>query len=78
MANFNFPNELTESIRLNITFVVEKDGSLTDIKLSSSIGYGIPEEVQRVLVSSPKWEPGYDKGKPVRSLFRFPITLQFE
>ncbi len=76
--NLNLPDELTESLRLVITFVVEKDGSLTSIKLERNSGYGLAEEFQRIFATSKQWTPGYDRGKPIRTYFRFPIILQFE
>lgn len=78
MNNFMFPDELTQSVRLVINFVVEKDGSLTNVKLNQDPGFGINEEIKRVFALSPKWKPGYNKGKTVRTAFMFPLTLQFE
>lgn len=76
--NLNLPDELTESLRLVISFVVEKDGSLTGVKLERNPGYGLAEEFQRIFAASKKWTPGYDKGKPIRTYFRFPLVIQFE
>ena len=78
MNNFIFSDELTESVRFVVTFIVEKDGSLSKIELSNNPGYGIAEEIKRIFNISQKWEPGYDKGKPVRTLYRFPMVIQFE
>ena len=49
-----------------VTFVVEKDGSLTDIKVIRDIGYGTGKEAIRVLKKCPKWTPGEQNGKKVR------------
>ena len=80
--NFDLPEELEESLRFTVsftvTFIVEKDGSLTDIKLSKNPGFGISEQIQTIFDSSKKWKPGYENGKPVRTHFQFPIALQFE
>ncbi len=63
-----------------VTFVVERDGSLTDIKVVRGIGSGCDEEAQRVLRNSPKWTPGIQNGRPVRVQYTMPIsfTLQTE
>lgn len=58
-----------------VTFVVEKDGSLSDIKVVNDLGYGTKKELIRVLKQSPKWLPGKLHEKPVRSSYRMPITL---
>ena len=59
-----------------VTFVVEKDGSLTDIKVVRDIGFGTGKEAIRVLKSCPKWNPGEQNGKKVRVLYSLPITIQ--
>jgi len=63
-----------------VTFVVEKDGSLTDIKVVRGIGSGCDEEAMRVLRNSPKWKAGIQNGRPVRVQYTMPIsfTLQTE
>ena len=55
---------------------VEKDGSLTDIKVIRDIGYGTGKEAIRVLKKCPKWTPGEQNGKKVRVLYSLPITIQ--
>jgi periplasmic protein TonB len=59
-----------------VTFVVEKDGSLTDIKVTRDPGFGTAKEAIRVLKSCPKWNPGEQNGKKVRVQYSLPITLQ--
>jgi protein TonB len=58
-----------------ITFVVERDGSVTDIKVMRGIGGGCDEEAIRVVQSMPKWMPGKQRGKPVRVQFNMPIKF---
>lgn len=58
-----------------LTFIVEKDGSITDIKILRDIGYGTGEEAVRLLKESPKWSPGELDGRKVRVQFSLPITL---
>jgi Gram-negative bacterial TonB protein C-terminal len=52
--------------KLFLSFTVEKDGSLTDIRVIKDIGFGTGEEAERVLQLSPKWLPGEKDGKKVR------------
>ena len=76
--NFTISDEaIKEKIsgKVFITFIVEKDGSLSNFKILRDIGYGTGEESVRVLKLSPKWKPGEIKGKPVRVQFSLPITV---
>lgn len=73
--NFRFEEEGISG-RIIVTFVVEKDGSLTDIKVVRDIGHGAGEEAIRVLKRSPKWTPGVQNGKNVRVLYSLPIAIQ--
>ena len=61
--------------RVICTFVVERDGSLTDIKVVRGIGSGCDEEAIRVLKNSPKWKPGIQNGRPVRVQYSVPISF---
>ncbi len=62
--------------RVNVTFVVERDGSLTDIKpIGRQLGSGLEEEAVRVLKSAPKWTPGRQNGRPVRVQYTVPIVF---
>jgi protein TonB len=74
--NFQTPEEDGLSGKIFVTFVVEKDGSLTDIKVLRDIGYGTGKEAIRVLKSCPRWNPGEQNGKKVRVLYSLPITIQ--
>ncbi|HVW94725.1 MAG TPA: TonB family protein [Mucilaginibacter sp.] len=58
-----------------VTFVCERDGSLTDIRVSRGIGDGCDEEAKRVISASPKWQPGIQNGRPVRVQYSVPITF---
>ncbi|KUJ63241.1 regulatory sensor-transducer, BlaR1/MecR1 family protein [Flavobacteriaceae bacterium CRH] len=62
--------------RIYITFIVEKDGKLSDFKLLRDIGYGTGEEAIRVLKLSPNWTPGKVNGEPVATMYSLPITIQ--
>ena len=74
--NFQMPDEEGLKGKVYVTFVVEKDGSLTDIKVIRDIGYGTGKEAIRVLKKCPKWTPGEQNGKKVRVLYSLPITIQ--
>ena len=60
----------------NVTFTIEKDGSVTDVKTEGhKIGYGTDEEAVRVLKAAKKWNPGSINGKPVRAKYNLPIKF---
>ncbi|RVU01731.1 TonB family protein [Mucilaginibacter limnophilus] len=61
--------------RVFLNFIVEKDGSLSDIKVMRGIGGGCDEEAMRVLKNSPKWTPGKQNGKVVRVQYTVPIQF---
>lgn len=64
--------------RITMTFVIEKDGSLTDIKTVKDIGFGAGDEAVRVLKECPKWIPGKHDGKTVRVQYTLPISIEAE
>jgi protein TonB len=74
--NYQTPEEDGLKGKVYVTFVVEKDGSLTDIKVLRDIGYGTGKEAIRVLNKCPRWTPGEQNGKKVRVLYSLPITIQ--
>jgi len=78
--NFRIP-ELDQDMtaRIYVSFVVEKDGSLTAIKVLRDPGYGLGKEAERVLKSlKTKWSPGIQNGKPVRASYNLPITINIK
>jgi periplasmic protein TonB len=79
--NIKYPEEAKElgiQGKVFVTFVVEIDGSITDVRVLRGIGGGCDEEAIRVVKSMPKWVPGKQRGVPVRVQFNLPIkfTLQ--
>jgi protein TonB len=76
--NFEKPDIDSENaIRVSVSFVIEKDGSMTDIKVLKDPGYGLGAEAIRVLKSlKTKWSPGMVEGKAVRTSYNLPITIQ--
>lgn len=79
--NIRYPQMARESGiqgTVYVTFVVEKNGAVTDVRVLRGIGGGCDEEAIRVIKAMPKWNPGKQRGKPVRVQFNMPIkfTLQ--
>ncbi|WP_348825139.1 energy transducer TonB [Flavobacterium aestuarii] len=76
--NFDKPELDSEmTIRVSVSFVIEKDGSMTDIRVLKDPGYGLGAEAIRVLKSlKTKWSPGILDGKAVRTSYNLPITIQ--
>lgn len=64
--------------RVLVSFVVEKDGSIGEVKVVQGIGGGCDEEAVRVVKAMPKWKPGKDKGKPVRVSYVMPFTFKLQ
>lgn len=58
-----------------VQFVVEKDGSITNVQVKRDIGGGCGDEAKRVVRSMPKWKPGKVGGRTVRSQFILPINF---
>jgi protein TonB len=73
--NYRAPNVKGLKGKVFVQFVIEKDGSLSDIKVLRDIGHGTRKEAIRVLKKSPKWIPAEKDGKKVRVLYSFPITI---
>src|SRR5690606_35559740 len=75
----NFKNSTTDRDlkgRVILQFIVEKDGSLSDIKVLRDLGYGTGKEAIRVLKLTEKWNAGLQNGKPVR--VRHTIVIQVD
>jgi protein TonB len=73
--NYKTPNVKKLNGKVYVTFVVEKDGSINEVKVLRDIGYGTGEEAIRVLNNSPKWIPGEQDGRKVRCSFSLPINI---
>jgi hypothetical protein len=61
--------------RIYISFIIEKNGSLSNIEVAKDIGYGTGAEAVRLLKTSPKWSPAKIKDKSVRVLYNLPINV---
>ena len=64
--------------RVFVTFVIEKDGRVSNAKILRDIGGGCGEEAIRVVNNMPKWKPGIQDGKPVRTQFNLPVSFQLQ
>ena len=78
--NFEKPEiEVIETFRVYVSFVIEKDGSMTDIKVIRDPGFGLGKEAIRVLKSlKTKWSPGMIGSKPVRTAYNLPIAIEMQ
>ena len=78
-SNITYPESCKkDSIqgRVIVTFVVEKDGSISNVKVITPLFPPCDEEVLRVISSMPKWIPARNKGVPVRSFLQIPVTFR--
>jgi protein TonB len=64
--------------RVVCTFVVERDGSVTDVQVARSIDPSLDKEAIRVLKKMPKWIPGRQNGSPVRVKYTVPVTFRLQ
>lgn len=80
-SNIVYPKDAIEDgkdARVVVGFVVEKDGSISNVKISScnEKGYGFENEAMRVIRNMPRWKPGRQNGHPVRVLINIPIRFR--
>jgi len=79
MENMKYPEQaMKEGIqgRVTVRFIVEKDGSISDVKPVLSVHPLLNKEAVRVVESMPKWTPGKQNGKPVRVRFNVPVMFK--
>ena len=79
--HINYPEGYEETCvqgRVVITFVVEKDGSLSDITVVKSLEKAFDEEALRAVKSMPNWIPGMQDGKPVRVKYTVPVNFRLK
>lgn len=74
--NYKVPNVKGLKGKVFVSFVIEKDGSVTDIKVIRDIGHGTGAEAIRVLENCPAWIPGEQDGRKVRVLYSLPISIE--
>lgn len=79
--NIKYPQIARESGiqgRVYVSFVVEPDGSISNVNIMRGIGGGCDEEAVRVVKSMPKWTPGKQRGKTVRVSFNLPVNFKLQ
>lgn len=79
--NINYPSAAQRSNiegRVFISFVVEKDGSITGVEVLKGLGFGCDEEATRVVKMMPKWNAGKQNGNPVRVKFTIPVSYKLD
>lgn len=80
-GNIKYPSAAIDNEvqgNVHVSFTVEKDGSLTDLKVERKLGFGTDEEALRVLKIAKRWNPGMQNGRPVRVKYNVPIRFAFE
>ena len=79
--NIKYPQMARESGiqgRVFVNFVVEPDGSVSNVKVLRSLGGGCDEEAMRVVKAMPKWKPGKQRGKAVRVSYILPVNFKLQ
>ncbi len=79
--NIKYPEAAKEkgiSGRVFLSFVIEKDGAVSNVKVAKGIGKECDDEALRVVKAMPKWKPGLQKGKPVRVNYMLPIFFKLD
>ena len=79
--NLRYPSQARDEGvqgRVTISFVVEKNGELSNIKVLKGIGFGCDEEAKRVIAKSPFWKPGIQNGRAVRVSYVMPIVFRLD
>lgn len=75
----NYPTIASENNiqgRVMVSFIVERDGSVSDVKILRGVDPSLDKEAMRLVSSMPKWKPGMQTGKPVRARFNIPVTFR--
>jgi len=79
--NYQYPQEAIDvgvKGKMEVSFVIEEDGSLSTFKAVKDPGYGTAEALIAVLKKAEKWHPAVIAGQPVRSSFSFPLTINLQ
>ena len=80
-SNIKYPADVKKQKvdgRVLVNFVVEKDGSITEVKVIKPAFPSLDAEAVRVVKAMPKWKPGYQNGKAVRVQFTMPINFSLK
>ena len=77
--NLKYPQEAKRKGiegKVYVQFIIQMDGSISDIKVIHSLGFGCDEEAIRIMSIAPKWIPGKQRGNPVRQRYTLPIIFR--
>lgn len=77
-TNLNYPKDAKKQNvggRILVMFVIEADGSISNVRVAKKVFPSLDAEALRVVKAMPKWNPGKEKGKPVRVNFSLPIVF---
>ena len=77
-TNIKYPKDAIKQDvggRVMVMFVVETDGSISNVRVARKVFPSLDEEAVRVVKAMPKWKPGKEKGRPVRVNFTLPVVF---
>lgn len=80
-SKLKYPSQATRmgvEGKVFVEFVINRDGTIVDVRVVRGIGAGCDEEAVRVVQSSPPWNPGKQRGKPVRQKYTLPIQFKLQ
>ena len=80
-SNMQYPPDAEKGMiqgRVVVSFVVEKDGSITQAKVVRSVEPSLDKEAVRLVEAMPKWIPGKQNGKTVRTRYNLPVTFKLQ
>jgi TonB family protein len=63
--------------KVYVTFVINRQGVIKDVKVLKSLGYGTDAEAVRIVAKMPRWEPGKHNGQPVATKYVLPVAFRF-
>lgn len=76
--NVRYPEKAINAIqqgKVYVTFIIRKDGSVSDVSVKKPIGFTMDEEAIRVVKSMPRWKPAMLNGKPVHYVYQLPVKF---
>lgn len=79
--NIQYPAEAKQNGtqgRVSTCFIVEKDGSISNVEILRSVSPALDAEAVRVIKAMPKWEPGKQRGQAVRVKYTVPVTFRLQ
>jgi len=79
--NIQYPSDALEAAisgKVYVSFVVEKEGQISEVKVLRNLYPSLDNEALRVVKSMPNWKPGMQNGKPVRVKYNLPVFFQLK